>query len=100
MKLGNISGPYENLNRESLYEWSIPREKIKAHLKDDIGRMTSIIVEVTFSILGTRPCFKKKDELINMWKNTSYWTRSLYTYCTNSNPHMWGMLWMKLHERC
>jgi hypothetical protein len=100
MKLGNINGPYENLNRESLYEWSIPRGKIKAHLKGDIGRMTSIIVEVTFSILGTTPCFKKIDELINMLKNMSYWTRSFYTYCTNSNPHMWGRLWMKLHERC
>jgi hypothetical protein len=70
MKLGNISVPYENLNRGSLYEWSIPRNKIKAHLKGDTRRMTSIIVEVTISILGTTPCSKKIDELINMLKNT------------------------------
>jgi hypothetical protein len=60
MKLGNISGPYENLNRKSLYEWSIPRDKIKAHLKGDIGRTISIILELTFSILGTTPCSKKR----------------------------------------
>jgi hypothetical protein len=70
MKLGNISGPYENLNKESLYEWFIPRGKIKAHLKGDIGRTTSIIVEATFSILGRTTCSKKIDELINMLKNT------------------------------
>jgi hypothetical protein len=70
MKLGNISGPYENLNKESLYEWFIPRVKIKTHLKVDIGRRTSIIVDATFSILRRTPCSKKIDKLINMLKNT------------------------------
>jgi hypothetical protein len=65
-KLGEVSGPYEKLNRGSLYEWFTPRRELKPHLKEAIARRTTSI-PTHFSILETRP--KLKDETINVLKN-------------------------------
>jgi len=61
-----VNGPYEKLNRRSLYEWFTPRKELKPHLKKVIARGTTSI-PTHFSILETRP--KLKDEIINVLKN-------------------------------
>jgi len=65
-KPGEVSGPYEKLNKGSLYEWFTPKVELKSHLKEVITRGTTSI-PTHFSILEARP--KLKDEIINVLKN-------------------------------
>ncbi len=62
-KLREISGPYEELSRRSLYEWFTPRGELKPHVKVVVEKGTaSIAAKKHFSILETRP--KLKDEFV------------------------------------
>jgi len=67
-KLGEVSGPYEKLSRQSVYEWFTPKGELKPHVNVVVEKgTTSIVVEKRFSIFETRP--KLKDELINLLEN-------------------------------
>ncbi len=55
-KIGEVSGPYENLSRKSLYEWFTPRREIKPHMKIVVEKgTTSIVAKKHFLILEIRP---------------------------------------------
>jgi hypothetical protein len=72
-----VSGPYEKLNRRSLYEWFTLRKELKAHMKIVIKKgTTSIDVEKHFLILEIKP--KLKDELIILLKNMSVVGQGLF----------------------
>jgi hypothetical protein len=63
-----VGGPYEKLNRGSLYEWFTPRGELKPHVKVVVEKgTTSTIIEKHFSIFETR--LELKDELITLLKN-------------------------------
>ncbi len=62
-----FSGPYEKLNKGSLYEWFTLRGELKPHVKVVVEKgTTSIVVEKHFSILETKP--KLRNELITLLK--------------------------------
>jgi hypothetical protein len=63
-----VGGPYEKLNRGSLYEWFTPKGKLKPQVKVVVEKgTTSTIIEKHFSIFKTR--LELKDELITFMKN-------------------------------